>query len=147
QYCNLLYSGTMKRLLPVVAVLLALVAAPVSALAANYFQDNANLFSAGAKNQATSAIDDLVRRTGKEVRVITVPSLNGQNARVAAESAFQQNRVDGVLFYVSRDDRKLELVDTPSTRQALPPNRLDQIRQTMLADFRANNQQGYDKGL
>src|SRR5207248_60967 len=52
-----------------------------------------------------------------------------------------------VLFYISRDDRKLELVDSPSVRQALPQGRLDQIRQTMLNDFRANNQQGYDKGL
>ncbi len=137
----------MKRIFALLALFLALAAAPLQALAANYFQDNANLFSQSAKNQATSAIDDLVKRTGKEILVITVPSLNGQDARTAAENAFRQNRTDGVLFYISRDDRRLELVAGQATQQALPRNRLDQIRQTMLDDFRANNQQGYDKGL
>src|SRR5207247_1806712 len=68
-------------------------------------------------------------------------------AKAAAENAFRQNRANGVLFYVSREDRKLELVAGQDTQQALPPARLDSIRQTMLNDFRANNQQGYDKGL
>ena len=86
-------------------------------------------------------------RTGKEILVITVPSLSGQDAKAAAENAFRQNRANGVLFYVSREDRKLELVAGQDTQQALPPARLDSIRQTMLNDFRANNQQGYDKGL
>ena len=137
----------MKRAFALVAVLLALIAAPLNALAATYIQDNASMFSNGAKSQATQTIDNLRRQTGREIVVYTVPSLNGQDAQTAAQNAFRQNNVEGALIFASRDDRRLELVDSPSVRQALPQARLDQIRQTMLDDFRANTPQGFDKGL
>jgi len=137
----------MKRLLLFLVALVALIAAPLTALAATYIQDNGNMFSSGAKSQATQLIDGLRQRTGKEMLVLTVPSLNGQDAAAAADNAFKQNRVNGVLFFASRDDRKLEIVVGQDTKQALPDSRAAQIRQTMLNDFRANNQQGFDKGL
>ncbi|HVA24372.1 MAG TPA: TPM domain-containing protein [Chloroflexota bacterium] len=137
----------MKRLFLFLAALTALLAAPLNAFAATYIQDNGNMFSSGAKNQATQLIDGLRQRTGKDVLVLTVPSLNGQDAATAADNAFRQNRVNGVLFFASRGDRKLEVVVAQDTKQALPDARAAQIRQTMLNDFRANNQQGFDKGL
>jgi uncharacterized membrane protein YgcG len=137
----------MKRVVVFLAFALALVAAPLQALAATYIQDNANMFTQGAKTQASNAIDDLVRRTNKEILVVTVPSLNGQDPNAAADNVFRQNRVNGVLFFASRDDRRLEIVVGQDTKQALPDSRAAQIRQTMLNDFRANNQQGFDKGL
>jgi uncharacterized membrane protein YgcG len=137
----------MKRVLLFVAMLLALVAAPLNALAATYIQDNGNMFSQNAKNQATQSIDRLVQRTGKEILVYTVPSLNGQDASAAADNIFRQNRADGVLLFMSRDDRKLEIKVGQDTRQALSTQREAQIRNTILNDFRANNQQGFDKGL
>ena len=137
----------MKRLLLLVAVLVALVATPLNALAATYIQDNANMFSANAKNQAMQAIDGIVKRTSKEVLVYTVPSLNGQDPVAAANNVFRQQQTNGVLIFASRDDRRLEVVVGQDTRQAIPASKSAQIRQTMLNDFRANNQQGFDKGL
>src|SRR5690349_14812115 len=75
EYCNLLYTPNMKRVAALVALLLAMASAPITALAATYVQDNGNMFSSGAKNQASQLIDNIVRRTGKEVLVYTVPSL------------------------------------------------------------------------
>ena len=137
----------MKRVLLFLAALLALAAAPLDAFAATYIQDNGNMFSSGAKNQATQTIDRLAQRTRKEILVLTVPSLNGQDATSAANAAFSQNSVNGVLIFASRQDRRLEIVVGKDTQQALPDSRVTQIRQTMLNDFRANNQAAFDKGL
>ena len=92
----------MKRIAVLFAFAIALLAAPLSALAAgNYVQDNGNMFSASAKNQATQLIDNTVRRTGKEILVYTVPALNGQDASTAADNVARQNNLDGVLLYMS----------------------------------------------
>src|SRR5690348_3157631 len=109
----------MKRALLFLVALLALVAAPLNAFAATYIQDNGNMFSSGAKNQATQTIDRLAQRTHKEILVLTVSSLNGQDAASAANAAFSQNRVNGVLIFASRQDRRLEIVVGRDTQQAL----------------------------
>ncbi|HLG69675.1 MAG TPA: TPM domain-containing protein [Chloroflexota bacterium] len=134
----------MKRLAVLAVIFLAMLLAPLNALAATYIQDNGNMFSSGAKNQATQLIDNMVRRTGKEVLVYTVPSLNGQDPSAAADSVFQQNRVNGVLLYMSAQDRRLEIKVGADTRQAISTTREAQIRDHILSDFR-NNQ--FDKGL
>jgi uncharacterized protein len=127
--------------------LVALAAVPLQAFAANYIQDNGNMFSQTARNQASTAIDNMVRRTGKEVLVYTVPSLNGQDSSAAADNVFRQNSTNGVLIFASKDDRKLEIKVGQDTRAAISTQREAQIRNTILSDFRANNQQGFDKGL
>jgi uncharacterized protein len=134
----------MKRLLFIMTVLTALALAPLNALAANYIQDNGNMFSANAKNQASQQIDQLVQRTGKEVLVYTVPSLNGQDPSAAADKVFSQNGTNGVLLFMSKDDRRLEIKIGQDTRQAISTQRETQIRDTILGDFRAGN---FDKGL
>jgi uncharacterized membrane protein YgcG len=137
----------MRRLVLFLAALMALLAAPLSAFAATSIQDNGSMFSSGAKSQAAQLIDGLMQRSGKQIVVVTVPSLNGQDAATAADNAFRQNSVNGVLFFASKTDRRLEVVVGQDTKQALPDGRATQIRQTMLNDFRSNNQQGFDKGL
>lgn len=134
----------MKRLLFIMAALAALALAPLNALAATYIQDNGNMFSANAKNQATQQIDQLVQRTGKSLLVYTVPSLNGQDASAAADAIFRQNNVNGVLFYMSNQDRRLEIKIDDATRRTITTSRETQIRDTILGDFRAGNM---DKGL
>jgi len=134
----------MRRVLFLLAVVAALAMAPLQALAATYIQDNGNMFSAGAKNQATQQIDQLLQRTGKEVLVYTVQSLNGQDASAAADNVFRQNGTNGVLLFMSKDDRRLEIKVGQDTRQAISTSREAQIRDTILNDFRANQ---FDKGL
>src|SRR5579862_4995872 len=134
----------MKRVLVLAAMLLALAAFPLSALAATPVQDNGNMFSSGAKNQATQIINTLQRQTGKEVVVYTVPSLNGQDPSAAADSIFRAQNVNGVLLFMSSQDRRLEIKVGQDTRQALSTQREAQIRDTILSDFRSNK---FDQGL
>lgn len=125
-------------------LLMAIFAAPLNALAATYITDNGNMFSSGAKNQATSIIDNLVRRTRKEVLVYTVPSLNGQDVTAAADQAFQRNRTNGALIFISKQDKKLDIVAGTDTQQVLNQQRRNQVRDHILSDFRANK---FDQGL
>ncbi len=134
----------MKRLLAVFGMLAIFASAPLSALAATYIQDNGNMFGQAAKNQATQQIDNLVQRTGKEIVVYTVASLNGQDASAAADNIFRSQRVNGVLFFMSNQDHRLEMKVGQDTRGVISTSRETQIRDTVLADFRANN---FDKGL
>src|SRR5581483_3642710 len=99
----------MKRLVGLLLLFSMLAAIPPAALAANYIQDGGNMFSQSARNQATQIIDSLVQRTGKEVLVYTVPSLNGQDASAAADNVFRTQRTNGVLFFMSNQDHKLEI--------------------------------------
>jgi uncharacterized membrane protein YgcG len=134
----------MKRVLALAAALLALIVMPINALAATYIQDNANMFSSGAKNQATQLIDSLQRQTGKEIVVYTVQSLNGQDPSTAADNIFRAQNVNGVLLFMSKQDRRLEIKIGQDTRQAISSQREGQIRDTVLTDFRSNK---FDQGL
>ncbi|MBV8087940.1 MAG: TPM domain-containing protein [Chloroflexi bacterium] len=134
----------MTRLLFFMAILAALAVAPLNALAATYIQDNGNMFSANAKSQATQQIDQLVQSTKKEVLVYTVTSLNGQDPSTAADSIFRQNGTNGVLLFMSKNDRQLQIKIGTDTRQAISTQRETQIRDAILTDFRSGD---FDKGL
>ena len=133
----------MKRALLLLGLVVALLATPLTALAAA-IQDGGSMFSQSAKSQAGQLIDSMQRRTGKQLVVYTVSSLNGQNAGTAARTVFNQQRINGVLFFMSKGDRQLELVIGQDTQRAIPPAREDQIRNTILTDFRSNK---FDQGL
>ena len=53
----------------------------------SYVQDGAGLFSAGTVSSLNQTIGDFNRQTGKEVVVVTVPSLDGATPQDAAEKA------------------------------------------------------------
>lgn len=115
-----------------------------TALAASYVQDTANMFSASARDQANAQIAQIQQQTGKTIRVITVPALNGADINTAADQAFRQSNLNGVLIYIARDNKQLAIKVGQNTRQYVSSTTETSVRDTMLADFRAGR---FDQGL
>ena len=77
---------------------------------------------------------------------MTTPSLGGATLQNAAETAFSQQSVNGVLIFIARDDRRDIIVPDRAGAQAgwFTPDVLRSIRTSMEAQFRSEN---YDAGI
>ncbi len=131
----------------IVAVLIALfvfVGSALPALAAGAVQDDGNLFSAGARTNAENKIAQIQRDTGKTVAVKTVPNLGGKNISAVADQYASQQKLNGVLIYAARDEKKLQLKVGVDTRAAVTTAEETAIRDQMTKSFAAND---FDGGL
>ncbi len=127
-----------------VLLLLAIVAAPAGAR--DFVQDQAGMFSAGTVAQLNQQIGNFNAQTGKEIVVVTVPSLGGATLESAAGNAFAQQSVNGVLIFIARDDRRDIIVPDRAGVQAgwFTPDVLRSIRTTMESQFKSED---YDGGI
>lgn len=116
------------------------------ASARDFVQDQAGMFSAATVAQLNERISSFNAATGKEIVVMTVPSLGGATLQSAAASAFSQQSVNGVLIFIARDDRRDIIVPDRTGVQAgwFTPDVLRDIRTTMETQFRSEN---YDAGI
>jgi uncharacterized protein len=139
--------GTRRRGSAAVAAVLALIALALTvslAGAVGAVQDDAGMFSSGARNSAEQRIAQIERNSGKMVQVITTPSLNGRDIGSVSRQAFQDQRINGVLLYFSRDDRQLAIQVGQNTRGAITTQDEAQIRDTIVNHFSSND---FDGGL
>jgi len=134
----------MTRFGSLAAVLLVLLASALPAVAAAPIQDGAGMFSASTASQLDQEISNFTAQTGKQIVVVTVPSLNGKSLTDAAEAVFQQQNVNGILIFIARDDRKDILLPDNATAQFFPEPTIVSIRQSMEAQFKAED---YDGGI
>jgi uncharacterized membrane protein YgcG len=137
----------MKRCAGLFALVFAAAATALPAFAAtNFVQDQAGMFSAGTVSALQQRIGAFNAQTGKEIVVVTTPSLGGATLQQAAEQAFTQQNVNGVLIYIARDDRKDIIVpDAAGVRAGwFTPDVIRSIRTTMESQFKTEN---YDGGI
>ena len=77
--------------------------------------DLAGVFSASAVAPMEAELENLETETGAQVAVLTIPSLEGQPLEdyalrvVEAWQLGQENRDNGVLILIARDDRKIRI--------------------------------------
>jgi uncharacterized membrane protein YgcG len=131
----------------IAAVLLALFvvfASAAPALAAGAIQDDGNMFSAGARSSAEAKSNQIQRDTGKAVTVKTVANLGGKDISTTADQFFQQQKLNGVLIYAAKDDKKLAVKVGTDTRQAISTGEEGAIRDQLTQRFAAND---FDGGL
>ena len=104
------------------------------------------MFSRRNGGRAQRAHRSFNAQTGKEIVVVTTPSLNGAALQQAAAKAFSQANVNGVLIFIARDDRRDIIVPDHAGVQAgwFPPDTLREVRTAMEEQFRAEN---YDAGI
>src|SRR5215831_9619304 len=95
-----------NRLLAAAAVALIALPAALPAGARQFVQDQAGMFSASTVAQLNERIGNFNTQTGKEIVVVTTPSLNGAALTDAASAAFSAQNVNGVLIFIARDDRR-----------------------------------------
>ena len=135
-----------RSALAVTAAVLVALAAGAPALARDFVQDQAAMFSAATVAQLNARISNFNSQTGKEIVVVTTPSLGGQSLQSAASAAFAQRSVDGVLIFIAKEDRRDIIVPDRAGVQAgwFTPSVLASIRTQMETQFRAEN---YDAGI
>jgi len=125
---------------------LAWAALPLGAAARDFVQDQAGMFSPATVTALNTRIGNFNAQTGKEIVVMTVPSLGSSTLQSAADAAFTQQSVNGVLVFVARNDRRDIIVPDKAGMQAgwFTPDVLRTIRQSMETQFRSEN---YDAGI
>ncbi|HEY4438916.1 MAG TPA: TPM domain-containing protein, partial [Candidatus Elarobacter sp.] len=130
----------MKPFAAFAALTIAVAVSIAPALArSTYVIDDAHMLSSAAISQIDSQVSQLNADTGKEVVVVTTPSLNGQTAAAAAERAFAQNQVNGVEIFIAKQDKKIEILGDRASRQFFPSGSFQNIYQAMRASFNSGN--------
>jgi uncharacterized membrane protein YgcG len=109
-----------------------------------YVQDGAGLFSASTISTLNQQIADFNEQTGKEIVVVTVPSLDGATAADAAEKVFAQQQVNGVLIFMSKAERQDGIIGDHASKEFFPSGAFASIRQAMRGYFRSGD---YDQGI
>jgi len=80
-----------------------------------HVNDLAQLLSPAARDRLEKKLTDLETRTGAQIAVLTVPSLEGESLESYTVKVAQTWRLgrkgvdDGVLFFVSKQDRKMRI--------------------------------------
>jgi uncharacterized membrane protein YgcG len=126
------------------ALAIALLCTTVATAATTPIQDGAGMFSASTVSQLDQQISDFTAQTGKQIVVVTVPSLNGKTLSAAAEAVFQQQNVNGMLIFIAKDDRADYFLPDTATAQFFPASTIASIRQSMESLFKAED---YDGGI
>lgn len=114
-----------------------------------YVQDAASMFDPATVAQVNARIGSFNAQTGKEVVVVTVPSVTGgsmADVRAAAEKTFAEQSVNGVLIFIDKGDRKDIIIPDRAGIQSgwFSSETLASIRQSMEAQFK---QEDYNGGL
>jgi uncharacterized protein len=135
----------MKLTSAIAALAVAVVsfALPASARS-SYVQDGAGMFSASTISTLNQQIGDFNSQTGKEVVVVTVPSLDGQTPQSVAEKTFAQQQVNGVLIFLAKAEKKDGIIGDTASRRFFPSGTFDNIRQAMRGYFRTGD---FDQGI
>ena len=136
----------MKRLPLIAALALGLALPSIPAPARDFVQDQAGMFSAATVSQLNTTIGNFNAQTGKEVVVVTAPSLGGKTLQVAGNDAFAQQNVNGVLIYIAKAERKDIIVPDRAGLRAgwFTPGVTATIRHAMETQFKDGN---YDAGI
>ncbi|GAC1545212.1 MAG: hypothetical protein NVS2B17_27350 [Candidatus Velthaea sp.] len=136
----------MKPFAALAALALTLTSTVLPALAArdSYVVDNAHLLSATATQRINQKVSDFNAQTGKEVVVDTESSLNGATPVNAAERAFAQNQVNGVLIYIAKGEKKIQILGDRASHQFFPSGSFQTIYNAMKPSF---NQGNVDDGV
>jgi len=110
---------------------MAVLCTSLASAAGTPIQDGAGMFSSSTVAQLDQEIGNFTAQTGKQIVVVTVPSLNGKPLADAAQATFQQQDVNGVLIFIAKDDRADIIVTDNATAQFFPQSTIVSIRQPM----------------
>ena len=144
--------GARAALLPLVLGLVWLVAGPAAWAAkevpflAARVNDLANLVPPAVRERLETKLADLERRTGAQIAVLTVDSLDGDSVEDYAVRVFQTWKLgrkgvdDGVLFVVARQERRMRIEVGYGLESRLTDARSRQILDDIVRPvFRAGN--------
>jgi uncharacterized protein len=134
-------------------LLLLALAAPAAALEVPFLSgrvnDTAGMLSEPARQALESSLKDFESRTGHQAAVLTVPSLEGEaledfSLKVSRTWALgRKGQNDGVLFLISKNDRKLRIEVGHGLEGSIPDALAGRIIQDAVVPlFRAGDYEG-----
>src|ERR1700686_5808873 len=111
----------MKMLGAIAFGALVVASALPAAARTGYIEDGASLFSAGTVANLNREIGDFESQTGKEIVVVTEPSLGGKTLSQAVGDTFVKQQVNGVLFYFAKAEKQDPVVGDRASKAFSPP--------------------------
>ncbi len=109
-----------------------------------YVEDGASLFGAGTVANLNREIGDFERQTGKEIVVVSEPSLGGKTLKQASEDTFAKQQVNGVLFYFAQAEKQDSVSGDTASKAFFPPGSFQKIHDAMRGYFRTGD---FDQGI
>lgn len=110
-----------------------------------YVNDNANIIDPSIENQINIILTDLNNKTGAQVLVVTVSSLNGYSIEDYANELFNtigigdKERNDGVLLLISSGDARVRLEIGVGLESILTDSVCGRILDADFVPYRAKN--------
>jgi uncharacterized protein len=123
-------------------VALAATVTPAFAARSSYVIDDAHMLSPAAIARINQQVGALVAQTGKEVVVVTEPSLGGVSADLAVERSFAQLQVNGVEIFISKAEHEIRVAGDTASGKFFPSGSFAPIAQTIRTSFRAGDFDG-----
>jgi uncharacterized protein len=135
----------MKPLAALAAFTVALASAVTPAFArTSYVVDDAHLLSQTAIAQIDQQVGAFNAQTGKEVVVVTTPSLDGASADAALERSFAQQQVNGVEIFIAKNERQIRVAGDGASIRFFPNHSFQSIYAAMRPSFAQGN---FDEGV
>jgi uncharacterized membrane protein YgcG len=120
---------------------LTLTALPAAART-SYVQDGAGMLDQSTIQALNTEIGAFNGQTGKEVVVVTVPSLDGQTLRAAAQKTFGDQQVNGVMIFIAKAERQDLVVGDSASSAFFPSGAFEHIHDAMRGYFREGDFDG-----
>lgn len=102
-------------------------------------QDGAGLLQPDTVSRLEKIDAELYRDTGKDLLVVIQNNLGTTTPREKARDIFRKEQLNGLLILIVPDKKQLGIVPGRSTERLFPPERLAEIRESMLAHIRKGN--------
>lgn len=106
--------------------------------------DTAGMFSSSAIQAANQRLEDVKRKSGKELVIETIEEVGQADANALAIENAKARKVNGVYVLISKKDRKLKIEIGNKTKQVFGDFERDTLRSKITEEFKAKN---FDRGL
>lgn len=106
--------------------------------------DTAGMFSSSAISLANQKLEDVKRKSGKELVIETIEEVGQADANALALEKAKARKVNGVYVLISKKDKKLKIEIGNKTKQVFGDFERDTLRSKITDEFKAKN---FDGGL
>lgn len=106
--------------------------------------DTAGMFSSSALTEANQQLEEVKRKSGKELVIETIEEVGQADANALAIEKAKARKVNGVYVLISKKDRKLKIEIGNKTKQVFGDFERDTLRSKITEEFKAKN---FDGGL
>lgn len=106
--------------------------------------DTAGMFSSSAIQSANQRLEDVKRKSGKELVIETIEEVGQADANALAIEKAKARKVNGVYVLISKKDRKLKVEVGNNTLQVFGDFERSTLRSKITEEFKSKN---FDAGL